>query len=101
MFRTYSWRPPTFWDSPSIVRANRTSGNLNRVAVWRSPPFAFASGLANAQREARGSRWRYRQQLFVLRIVRILAQPCRHEHQVVVHFIAHADLAELARGNGS
>src|SRR5262245_45290254 len=41
------------------------------------------------------SRRRHRQQLFVLRFVRVLPQAGRHQHEVVVHFIPQEDLAEL------
>src|SRR5262249_30532748 len=44
---------------------------------------------------SRPSRRRHRQQLFVLRLVRVLPQPGRDEHEVVVHFIPQEDLAEL------
>src|SRR5437764_15472128 len=51
--------------------------------------------MANSCRLTALSRRRHRQQLLVLRIVVALPQPRRHEHQIVVHFIAHEDLAEL------
>src|SRR5262245_36032296 len=44
---------------------------------------------------AASSRRRHRQQLFVLRFVRVLPQPGRDEHEVVVHFVPQHDLAEL------